>query len=558
MKKILVLVLAFILALPMVANSESATATLQDMYAQAELLMAQGDYTGAAAKFEALGAYSDASQMTMYCKAIDAAETLGLYTIAVEAFKTLGDFRDSEQMAEYYRGRLYEADGNVDISIASDEVIAFAVQLNEQAQEIYQGQLLFKDSMIRMATCGEKIKELKGEQSRRTLAANEAAYQQALALEQKEDYEGAIQIYRSIETYLDSAERLASCIEANNEAIYQAALTSEENGDYVQAIGLLRKITFYKDSNERIPMLQYKQAEALMAEGKWDEASKAFEKLGYYSDARERVYEPYRMRNYVQAEELLAEGKYNEARILFEKNHNYPYHGYGDPVTYKDSGERAAAIVDAHWKDILRTAAIGDYVPLGTYEQDNDLNNGKEYIEWLVIDKQDDRLLVISRYVLDFQRIHTEEKWSEGFTWENCVLRTWLNQEFLNEAFSTEEQVSIPVVTNSPEIYKPNVLIDLGSDTQDKVFLLSVTEFDHYFPYEGRFSRKCSNSAYVEARVNERTSNIPGEGYGWLLRTQGTTQWRSTMVTLYGVVGTTGSGDCYYGIRPAIWIKLTP
>ena len=65
MKKILVLVLALILALPMVANSESATATLQDMYAQAELLMAQGDYTGAAAKFEALGAYSDASQMTM-------------------------------------------------------------------------------------------------------------------------------------------------------------------------------------------------------------------------------------------------------------------------------------------------------------------------------------------------------------------------------------------------------------------------------------------------------------------------------------------------------------
>ena len=100
MKRMLALLLAFVLSLPMVANSESATAALQEMYAQAELLMVQGDYAGAAAKFEALGAYSDASQMTMYCKAIAAAETLGLYSMAVDAFNDLGDFKDSKQMAK--------------------------------------------------------------------------------------------------------------------------------------------------------------------------------------------------------------------------------------------------------------------------------------------------------------------------------------------------------------------------------------------------------------------------------------------------------------------------
>ena len=49
----------------MVANSELAATTLQELYTQSELLMVQGDYAGAAAKFESLSAYSDASQMTM-------------------------------------------------------------------------------------------------------------------------------------------------------------------------------------------------------------------------------------------------------------------------------------------------------------------------------------------------------------------------------------------------------------------------------------------------------------------------------------------------------------
>ena len=48
------------------ASTESATAQLQEMYAQGELLMVQGDYAGAVAQFESLGAYSDASQMAMY------------------------------------------------------------------------------------------------------------------------------------------------------------------------------------------------------------------------------------------------------------------------------------------------------------------------------------------------------------------------------------------------------------------------------------------------------------------------------------------------------------
>jgi hypothetical protein len=93
-KRFLAFIAALVFFLPVTAYTENAVATLQDMYSQAELKMATGDYSGAGAQFDALGAYSDSSQMAMYCKALEAAETLNLYDIAIDAFVKLGDFKD--------------------------------------------------------------------------------------------------------------------------------------------------------------------------------------------------------------------------------------------------------------------------------------------------------------------------------------------------------------------------------------------------------------------------------------------------------------------------------
>lgn len=94
MKRFLALSACILLTVVLFTNmalAESAGATLQEMYQEAELLMVQGDYAGAAAKFEALSTYSDASQMAMYCKAIQAAES-GLYTIGIETLVNLALF----------------------------------------------------------------------------------------------------------------------------------------------------------------------------------------------------------------------------------------------------------------------------------------------------------------------------------------------------------------------------------------------------------------------------------------------------------------------------------
>ena len=43
----------------------------------------------------------------------------------------------------------------------------------------------------------------------------------------------------------------------------------------------------------------------------------------------------------------------------------------------------------------------GKYIKFGEYEQDNNLTNGKEDIEWLVLEVKDGKALVVSKYLLD-------------------------------------------------------------------------------------------------------------------------------------------------------------
>ena len=80
------------------------------------------------------------------------------------------------------------------------------------------------------------------------------------------------------------------------------------------------------------------------------------------------------------------------------------------------------------------SVAAGDIVSFGTYEQDNNTSNGKENIEWLVLAKEGKRVLIISKYVLDCQQYNSTRT---SVTWETCSLRKWLNETFLNAAFSS-------------------------------------------------------------------------------------------------------------------------
>ena len=128
----------------------------------------------------------------------------------------------------------------------------------------------------------------------------------------------------------------------------------------------------------------------------------------------------------------------------------------------------------------MSKASVGDYVTFGSYEQDNNMDNGAEAIEWLVLDKRNGWVLLLSKYALDCKSY--DERYI-GVTWEMCTLRSWLNNEFYKTAFTNGEQRLImeTYVLNTDNPYYGE---DGGNNTYDKVFLLSIDEVATYFDWE--------------------------------------------------------------------------
>ena len=198
-----------------------------------------------------------------------------------------------------------------------------------------------------------------------------------------------------------------------------------------------------------------------------------------------------------------------------------------------------------------KNVKVGDYVNFGKYEQDNNTSNGKEDIEWLVLDVKDGKALVTSKYALDAQ-VYNEEY--VEITWEFCTLRSWLNNHFYNVAFSSEEQSKIPTVNVVAED-SPKFGTDAGNDTLDKVFLLSEGELERYLGTDERGSCRATpyalaQGAYVYA--NRTDSNC------WLwLRSPGVMQDFAAGVSGGGLYK---SGypvdDKNLAVRPVMWITL--
>ncbi len=216
---------------------------------------------------------------------------------------------------------------------------------------------------------------------------------------------------------------------------------------------------------------------------------------------------------------------------------------------YKDSADIAASIFDEYKKERMKVAEVGGSILFGTYEQDNNPSNGKENVEWLVLEITDGRALVISKDALDCQPYHTE--WV-GVTWETSALRGWLNNDFLNTAFTADERAKIHTVAVSAD-KNPGYPTDPGRETQDKVFLLSVTEAGKYFGSNS--ARQCLPTAYAVANgVRENK-----KGYcSWWLRSPGFAPRIVTQVL--------GGGDIFEGgstalgrrvaVRPVFWVDL--
>ncbi len=203
-------------------------------------------------------------------------------------------------------------------------------------------------------------------------------------------------------------------------------------------------------------------------------------------------------------------------------------------------------------------AGTGDTVRFGSYEQDNDMDNGAEAIEWLVLDKQDGKLLLISKDALD-AKLYNEEY--VDVTWETCTLRGWLNDTFYNTAFSTEEQGRI-VTTRVKNEDNLEYGTEGGNDTEDKIFLLSTGEVRGYFDFSMTAfdpARQARVTAYAKAQGGfVRNDDAYSENGWWWLRTPGYINKGAVNVASSGLVDSNGYSVTHSGfvIRPALWLNL--
>ena len=200
--------------------------------------------------------------------------------------------------------------------------------------------------------------------------------------------------------------------------------------------------------------------------------------------------------------------------------------------------------------------SVGDYVTFGHYEQDNDKSNGQEQIEWLVLAKEGNKVLLISRYGLDAHYYHKNKPYP---TWAKSDIRAWLNGTFLNAAFTAEEQAGIVTTTvSTPSYYGYSG----GADTRDRVWLLSREEAEKYFSDDE--ARKTTPTAYAVAKGAYQYSgtnsyyNLNGTGCcGWWLRSPGSYGNGASGVindgSLYDNIDVGGADGA---VRPAFWLNL--
>lgn len=151
-------------------------------------------------------------------------------------------------------------------------------------------------------------------------------------------------------------------------------------------------------------------------------------------------------------------------------------------------------------------------------------------ITWTIVEEHGkQRLLVCDELIAE----HGYMDSMFNVTWATSSLRKWLNTEFLKEAFTNTERMSIMYgKVENPKSEKWGT--DGGRNTSDRVFILSVEEIEKYLPDQA-----------------DRAM-----GKWWWARTPGMNLQSVAAVYADGSIYDYGIRDNYTdgGVRPAMWL----
>lgn len=244
-------------------------------------------------------------------------------------------------------------------------------------------------------------------------------------------------------------------------------------------------------------------------------------------------------------DEQITDDARDDGEYRNENEDNYRYdnedNDSDEPVRQTENAQTATEPVksanSAQYAALFADCKVGDVVYYGTY--------GGEDISWIVLDVVDGKALLLSEYVLDCVPYNEDDV---GCTWSNCSLRTWLNDNFLNDAFTKEEQSVIAMSTVKAD-KNPKYDTNPGRDTQDQVFLLSAKEVEEYIGSKDL-------TAYPTAYACEQKLDIRDDGTCvWWTRSPGPEATSAAAALFSGCRGLDVDAD-HVGVRPAMWVEM--
>ena len=196
---------------------------------------------------------------------------------------------------------------------------------------------------------------------------------------------------------------------------------------------------------------------------------------------------------------------------------------------------------------------VGDRFAFGRYAPTGETESAPVF--WTVLAAEPDRMLVLAEKILDMQPYHNTET---PVRWEDCDLRRWLNDYFLNTAFCDQErrQIWVPESAEDPMgdlLWQLFGMETVTAQIQDQVFLLNGTDLDAYFPHEGLFYTGLSTTA------TEAVEKMSGSDLCWWLRSSMQGSPFAYIVSPCDSVGASRiDGSNRNGVRPAMWLRLEP
>ena len=212
------------------------------------------------------------------------------------------------------------------------------------------------------------------------------------------------------------------------------------------------------------------------------------------------------------------------------------------------------------WKSVtsITDADVGDVVQFGEYEQDNNLDNGSEVIEWYVIKVDGKKKLLLSKYALTGKEEY-------NYYWGNSNCRSFLNESFYANSFTEDEKKQISLTRNQDYTETIKLLDDssvtvLENDSFENVFLLSVKETADFFGIVYSYdSERYIPEAVYDCRPTKYATHMDV-----LSNRQGSCVWRTRSIgedeKWISEEPVSDSKFLNYpkientGIRPALWV----